>query len=259
LNSEATKVTYNPVLGSSRSTLGELTFAIFIEIDRHRLRHNITVETHLEWKIAGIGIAGRGVWNIRSDAAVIDNLLIVQPCADYSVWLRTEAYLEAQVEPFAAEVTFLLVEDDELVVEILRDAEDAADVAHSKHGAVIAARGVTARTILPPLCYYEANRDDREVCWQVHTPGKLIELILASREWPSLQEFISFTVGIAAKTGKENIARMQIDAKGAMACTNDAGLYSDWAGDEYNRVPEVTQGGPFKTVVDVDGSGGCLG
>jgi hypothetical protein len=54
--------------------------------------------------------------------------------------MRTKAYLKAEVDPFPAEITLLLVEDDEPVVEVLRDTEDSSDVAHRKYGAVVTAR-----------------------------------------------------------------------------------------------------------------------
>jgi len=64
---------------------------------------------------------------IGGSSCIVDNLFAVQPATNHAVSLRSETHLKAQVEPFAAKISLLLVEDDELVVEILCDSENAAD------------------------------------------------------------------------------------------------------------------------------------
>ena len=104
----------------------KLALTILIQVDGHRLRHDISIKAHLEGKVATVRIASGGVLRIGGSSRIVNNLFAVQPRTNHAVSLRSETHLEAQVEPFSAKIPLLLVEDDELVVEILRDSENAA-------------------------------------------------------------------------------------------------------------------------------------
>jgi hypothetical protein len=106
--------------------LRKFTLTIFIQVDGHRLGHDVSIKAHLEGKVATVWIASGGVLRISRDSGIVDHLFAVQPGANHAISLRSETHLEAQVEPFSAKIPLLLVEDDELVVEILRDSENAA-------------------------------------------------------------------------------------------------------------------------------------
>ena len=106
--------------------LRKLALTILIQVNGHRLRHDVSIKAHLEGKVATVRIASGGVLQIGGSSCIVDNLFAVQPATNHAVSLRSETHLKAQVEPFAAKISLLLVEDDELVVEILCDSENAA-------------------------------------------------------------------------------------------------------------------------------------
>lgn len=89
-----------------------MAFAILIEVDGHGLGHNVSIEAHFKWKVAWVGIASGSSWPVGGNTGVVDDLLAVEPCADQAVWVWSEAYLEAEVEPLTTEITLLMVDLD---------------------------------------------------------------------------------------------------------------------------------------------------
>jgi hypothetical protein len=109
----------SPVTGYSAKELREtarprllrkLALTILIQVGGHRLRHDISIKTHLEGKVATVRIASGGVLRVGGSSRILDNLFAVQPGTNHAVSLRSETHLEAQVELFPANIPLLLVD-----------------------------------------------------------------------------------------------------------------------------------------------------
>ena len=59
--------------------IGQLPLPILVDVDGHRLRHYVAIQTDLEIEQAWIRIPGRGIFRIGIHASVIDHLSAVQP------------------------------------------------------------------------------------------------------------------------------------------------------------------------------------
>jgi hypothetical protein len=70
------------IVARSKFTARQFLFPILVNVDRHRLGHQIAIQAHLEIKSAGMGISGLLVFGITVDALVINNLLVIEPRLD---------------------------------------------------------------------------------------------------------------------------------------------------------------------------------
>ena len=91
--------------GSGRPSdpIGQLPLPILVDVDGHRLRHYVAIQTHLEIEQAWIRIPGGGIFRIGIHASVIDHLSAVQPPLKEAAFVCREADLKSEIGPLAAQ------------------------------------------------------------------------------------------------------------------------------------------------------------